>query len=137
MKAVDIIVEMRDEYLFIEIKNFKFSDSYNTSVCIDKKDSSKNQEIFNNLKNGLKYKYRDSFLYRYAENKVDKPIQYLCGINFENPLAVKMSDFLRREIPLERPSTRWKKKIVHSCHVLNMAQWNKVFPQWSVSKYSA
>lgn len=61
LKAVDIIAEFEDYYIFVEIKDY-----------------TQNQFKYKKLKNYLKYKFRDTFLYRYAENKVDKPIRYLC-----------------------------------------------------------
>ena len=54
MKAVDIIVELENDYLFIEVKDFYSPDDY------------KNGDCFNHLRNVLKYKYRDTFLYRWA-----------------------------------------------------------------------
>ena len=53
MLAVDIIVELDDAYLFIEIKSF-----YNPKT---------NEQIepnFKEKKNDLKYKYRDTWIYR-------------------------------------------------------------------------
>jgi hypothetical protein len=46
-----------------------------------------------------------------------------------------MQKFLKQELPVGKPSGRWKKTIVQSCHVLNAMKWNKVFPKWPVTKY--
>ena len=53
MKAVDFIVERPDEFLFIEVKNIPEFDG-----------------------RGLGQKFRDSFLYEWADGRADKPIIY-------------------------------------------------------------
>ena len=86
------------------------------------------------LKNYLKYKFRDSYLYRYAEDKVNKPVHYLCLINFDNALNVALNKNLKRELPVGKVTARWNKKLCESCQVLNQAEWNKAFPKWPVIK---
>ena len=78
MKAVDIIVELENDYLFIEVKDFYSPDDYEKGDC------------FNHLRNVLKYKYRDTFLYRWAERKIDKPVRYICLLALENALSVAL-----------------------------------------------
>jgi hypothetical protein len=134
MKAVDIIVELQDAYLFIEIKNYDDPVDYDTRIFVDVNELDNKQEHFNFLKNNLKYKYRDSCLYRYAEDKVDKPIHYLCLVNFENALNLALQKALKRELPVGIVSKRWKREIAVSCHVLNLGKWNKLFPKWPVVK---
>jgi hypothetical protein len=78
----------------------------------------------------LKYKYRDTYLYRHAEEKVDKPIHYICLINLDNAQNSIMQKNLRRELPVGIASIRWKHGIVSSCQVLDAKKWNAVFPNW-------
>jgi len=137
MKAVDLIVEMKEIYLFIEIKNYNDPGIYDIPISIDRENPKKKRDHFNQLKDYLKYKFRDTYLYRYAEDKVDKPILYLCIINFDNTLNSEMCKFLRYELPVGKPTERWKREIVQNCHVLNIAAWNKRYPKWPVSRYSA
>ena len=134
MKAVDIIVEFMDSYLFIEIKNYDDPADYDMKSSVDKTEQDEKQKHFNWLKNYLKYKYRDSFLYRSAEEKTDKPVHYFCLLNFENALNIIMQKNLKQELPVGKPSKRWKKTIADSCHVLNIAKWNDVFPNWPITK---
>jgi hypothetical protein len=94
MKAVDLIVELEDDYLFVEVKDFHEPEEY------------QDRNFFNHLRDVLKYKYRDSFLYRWAEQKTDKPI------------AIK----------------RWQQAIAKNCAVLNVERWNRNFPKWPVSR---
>jgi len=69
MKAVDILVELKDAYLFIEIKQYDDIDEFNTLLAADEEEQKKRRDGFKWLKNYLKYKYRDTFLYRYAEER--------------------------------------------------------------------
>jgi hypothetical protein len=130
MKAVDIIVEFQSEYLFLEIKNYDDPIDFDTRIHLDDNELNSKQQKFNWLKNYLKYKYRDSCLFRYAEDKVDKPIHYFCLVNFENALNSILQKALKRELPVGMVSKRWKREIAASCHVLNLDKWNKRFPKW-------
>lgn len=133
MKAVDVLVELADAYLFVEIKNFDDPKAYDTGTFTDEDDLKKRRDGFKWLKNYLKYKYRDSYLYRHAEEKVDKPIHYICLLNFDNALNATMSKALKKELPIGRASTRWKRELVHSCQVMNLKKWNQSFPKWPAS----
>ncbi len=120
MKAVDIIVELEETYLFIEVKNFHDPASYHDS------------ESFNYLRESLKYKYRDTYLYRLAEKKLDKPVRYLCLLTLENPLISRMNKEMRIQLPVGMPVARWKDTLVDTCAVLNVERWNHNFPKWPV-----
>jgi len=134
MKAVDIVVEIKEAYLFIEIKNYDDPADFDIKTFIDQNDLDSKQKHFTWLKNYLKYKYRDTFLYRFAEEKIDKPVHYLCLLNFENALNASMQKFLKQELPVGKPTRRWKRTIADSCQVLSMSKWNEVFPNWPVVK---
>ncbi len=136
MKAVDIVVELKEAYLYIEIKDFFDPNSYDTKSSKDE-DLEKKQDNFKWLKNYLKYKYRDSYLYRHAEQKVDKTIHYICLLTFENALNTTMQKVLRKELPVGKASQRWKQELVNSCQVVNVERWNQQFPKWPVTKTAA
>lgn len=85
------------------------------------------------LKDYLKYKFRDTYLYRHAEERVEKPIHYLCLIIFDNALNIAINKSLTTELPIGKPTPRWEKKLCESCQVLNERTWNRVFPKWQVS----
>ena len=97
-------------------------------------DDYKNGDCFNHLRNVLKYKYRDTFLYRWAERKIDKPVRYICLLALENALISRMNKEIRIQLPLSRPVERWERSIVDSCVVLNEERWNHNFPKWPVSR---
>ena len=88
MKAVDLIVELEADYLFVEVKNFYLPDEYQDG------------NHFNHLRDVLKHKYRDSFLYRWAEKKTDKPIHYLCLLTLDNALISRMNKELKLQLPI-------------------------------------
>jgi hypothetical protein len=132
MKAVDILVELADAYLFIEIKNFEDAQAYDERKFSDDDDSKKKHDNFKWLKNYLKYKYRDSYLFRHAEEMVDKPIHYICLLNFDNALNSIMEKKLKQELPIGKASRRWRRELVASCQVVNLEKWNRNFPKWPV-----
>jgi hypothetical protein len=122
MKAVDFIVEYKDRYYFIEIK-----DPGMPGVYAEENDLAK-------LISDLTIKYRDTFMYRWAERKLDKPVYYLCFIELENALILNISRNLKRRLPIDKPSTHWKRPIVKECLVSNIAIWNQTFPDMKVTR---
>ena len=134
MKAVDILVELDTAYLFIEIKDFDDPKAYNINLTTGDEEIKDIRDHFKWLKNYLKYKYRDSYLYRHAEKKVDKPIHYICLLSFDNALNNTMQKALKKELPTGKVSPRWQTNLVESCQVLNIDRWNQNFPKWPAHK---
>ena len=138
LKAVDIVAEFHDHYLFVEVKDFHNPETYEINPAEMESheiDSSINDlQGFARLKEVLKYKYRDSYLYRHAEDKVDKPIEYICLLNLRNSLKRRMQKALTIELPVGKISPTWQRSIVQSCIVVNIDKWNENFKQWPVSK---
>jgi hypothetical protein len=79
MKGVDIVAEFAEAYVYVEMKDYDDYSMYDVNIA-DLTDEEKRyrQDSFRWLKNYLKYKFRDSYLYRHAEGKVEKPIHYIC-----------------------------------------------------------
>jgi len=130
MKRVDIVAEFESDYVYIELKDYDDPSVHNVIGAVT-------NVQFNWLKNYLIYKFRDSYLYRHAEHKVDKPIRYICLITFDNALNSRMQKSLKQELPMGKASPRWVKSLVASCHVVNVDKWNKNFPKWPVTRVSA
>jgi hypothetical protein len=124
LKAVDLLVELDDNYLFIEVKDFFEPEQY------------KQKEPFNYLREVLKAKYKDSWIYRWAENKIDKPIHYLCLMILENSLNTRLTKELRSQIPTKIPTSRWNNEIATNAIVLNLETWNRNFPKWPLTRVS-
>jgi hypothetical protein len=134
MKAVDIVAEFNEAYVFIEMKDFDDPVIYDTLSADTDELMKEKRDHFKCLKNYLKYKCRDTFLFRYAEQKVDKPIHYICLLTFDNALNTAMQKALRQELPVGLASTRWKQDIVKSCQVVNITKWNENFPKWPANR---
>lgn len=134
MKAVDIVAEFNDAYVFVEMKDFHDPASYNETLAGDDEDGEVKRKNFKWLKNYLKYKYRDSYIFRHAEGKADKPIHYICLLTFDNALNTRFQKALQRELPIGKASKRWRQEIATSCQVVNLDRWNRNFPKWPVSR---
>lgn len=136
MKAVDVIAEFEEAYVFVEIKDYSDQDpdSYNPRLTGTEEEAKERRARLKWLKNYLKYKYRDSFLFRHAEAKVDKPIHYICLMTFENGLNNFLAKQLRPELPIGRANRRWTNNLAQSCHVMNVATWNRNYPKWPLKK---
>lgn len=130
MKAIDFIVELNNAYLFIEIKD---PSNPKSGGCNLQKDKEK-------LTNGemlkcLQLKFRDTFIYRWAEEKLDKPIYFLALITLEQPLLISFNEKLKTALPSSQANS-WQKPLVKSCQVLNLEFWNRNFPKWQVRRLS-
>lgn len=134
MKAVDIVAEFSDAYIFVEMKDLHDPDSYNEMLADGEEDGKTKRANFKWLKNYLKYKYRDTYIFRHAEDKADKPIHYICLLTFDNALNTRLQKSLKQELPVGKASKRWRREIASSCHVLNVDRWNSNFPKWPVTR---
>ena len=98
MKAVDFIVETKDRIIFIEIKDPPPTGK-NTAKFIEELQSGRLDET-------LKYKYRDSFLYEWASEKINKPVYYYVIIALDklDPASLLFrTDELKRKPPFLLP----------------------------------
>lgn len=133
MKGVDIVAEFIDAYVYIEIKDYDDPSIFDIPTATSEEEKKEKQGHFRWLKNYLKYKYRDSYLYRYAEHKVEKPIHYICLITFDNALNNRLQKALKPELPIGKAGRRWMQNIAQSCQVVNIDRWNHNFPKWKVT----
>ncbi len=136
MKGVDVVAEFEQAYLFIELKDYDDPTLYDIINASTDDEKKSRQGYFKWLKNYLKYKYRDSYLYRHAEQKVEKPVHYICLLNFDNALNSLMQKNLKRELPVGKASRRWLRVLATSCQVVNVDKWNENFPKWPVRRLS-
>lgn len=82
----------------------------------------------NYLRNNLVRKFRDTFLYRYCENKLDKPIFYICLMNFDDAMLMAFRKELRLQIPEgNKRQGRWEKCLLDKGHLIlvNEDSWNR------------
>lgn len=129
MKAVDFWVEFKDKYVFVEVKDPPVSPGSSRSSRYDA------QPDYNDLLKGLVGKFRDSFLYHWAEKKKEKPISYFCLINLDSAQTLKLLNDLKRQLPENGPANvRWKRTLVRGCGVSNISDWNAAFPEWKITR---
>lgn len=122
MKAVDFVVEYLDHYLFIEIKDPSDPARYGSER--DKAELLKN----------LATKFRDTFIYRWAEDKLDKPVRYQCLVELDNAQTLYLMDQLKHLLPVSKAPSRWRKPLASFCAVSNTATWNKTFTNVQVTR---
>lgn len=111
LKAVDIIATFPQEALFIEVKDFTQSNF-----------SEKEEKVIADLAQ----KYRDTWLYRYGENQLNKPIRYICFIEGIDPkLLPQLEKRVAQQISTGMPQ-RWQQAILEFSRfsVVNLAKWN-------------
>ena len=135
MKAVDFIVEEADRVSFIEFKDpdHPRASHEDRMEFIDEFESGR-------LDEELKYKYRDSFLYRWASSDIDKPIHYWVLVAIDGLTDAELdahTNNLKRKLPLSGPrSGEWKRRIAEDCMVFNIRTWNRHLPRFPVSRIS-
>lgn len=130
MKAVDFVVEFPEAWLFVEVK-----DPSNPRAHIQATNGFREGATSGKLCRDIVRKFRDSFIYRWAEENTEKPIHFIFLITIEEALLNSFQDELRRDLPLTGP-LRWSRQIVESCHALSIEAWNRNFSKWPVRRLS-
>ena len=134
MKAVDFVVKLPDRYLFIEFKDPQ-----------DPKSRPANSQDFLDdfrkarIDTDLIYKYRDSFLHEWASGRAERDITYLVLIAVDSLTTAELdirTKALEGKLPVGTPDG-WGRPMVNSCAVLNIANWNRNFPNLVVKRMSA
>ena len=133
LKAVDVMVEMPGEYLFIEIKTFDdLTDFYKQNKNYNADDAKKW------LIRNLSRKYRETFLYRYCERKLNKSISYICLLSFDKNLISHCRKALGRAIPVGKGNRlRWHRVLLETdrLFVVDQAAWNRNLTHWGTCAY--
>ena len=139
MKKVDLIAEFeggnKNYDVYVEIKDL-------TTKELPEKGAEAGSEGHENYKYYLKtlrYKYRDTYPYRYAEDKVRKPVFYICLLSL-SPKSGSLPCYKFGK-KLVRPSSYGakarmgvEKKIVDSCIVVDERLWKKSWPSWKLER---
>lgn len=132
MKAVDFVVKTSAALLLIEVKDP--DDPSATQV--------KRQEFLERVNNGCLdtsfcYKFRDSFLYLWAENELIPPIIYvvlLSAKGLDKALLLSAAERLKTKLPIGLSAKSWVRQIASSCVVVNLEIWQSVFPDFPVTR---
>ena len=133
MHRVDFIVELENSILFVEIKD---------PECPNCTEESK-QKFYTKIQNGKIYdtfasKFIDTFLYRWAEEELTKPIHYISLVTgLDEAQTLNFAEQIEKKLPpLGKNVPRWKKKLFNSCLVFNFETWNAINEQWPVIRVS-
>jgi hypothetical protein len=138
MRAVDLVVELPNDTLFIEVKDFHAPDDYNFMVAVTDDEQGQRRARLNHLRGVLVHKFRDTWLYRWSERAAgtaDKPVRYLCVLSLDNGLLGTVGKELKQALPAASAGPRWQRELAMACVVLNPQRWNSVFPAWPLNRY--
>lgn len=127
MQAVDVMAEFPDFQLWIEIKEFQPSEIEAMKKEGDQQKKGNNVHNKAHLTKNLKHKFRDTFLYRFCENKLDTKIVYVCLTNFDDALNGFYRKELQKQIPTGRSLKRWSKQLLDKSllMVVNIDSWKR------------
>lgn len=138
MKAVDLVVELPTDTLFIEVKDFHAPDDYDFKSAVTEDQRNNRRRSLNHLRDVLVKKFRDTWQYRWSERAVgspDKPVRYLCVLTLDNGLLGVVNKELSQVLPKGRAGPRWQREAAQACVVVNPERWNSAFPAWPLSRY--
>ena len=122
MKAVDFIVELQERILFVEVK-----DPENPNARPPARRRFIQELQSGALENQFTHKFRDSFLYEWASDRLAKPVHYVVLVALRSLTSVELltrTDALRRVLPAGGLPPCWKRPIAGGCAVVNLATWS-------------
>ena len=148
MKAVDFIVEFANYFLFVEVKDPELPPALALKAAAHVVEARK-QAITDftrkfqsgNLRNELVTKFRDTFIYRWAENRLEKPIHYFVLLELPSVDKTFLGPELQRlrgGIPYSSPGLpckRWTNSIAGECQLLDIESWNRNL-KWPIERLS-
>jgi hypothetical protein len=133
MKAVDFVVELPDRILFVEVK-----DPENPAATCASRAEFIRRFQSGEIDRDLALKYRDSFLYEWAANRLAKPVHYVVLVaiaTMDAAMLLTRSDALKGQLPFDGPSNgAWTRRIAAQCIVLNIDAWNRHLPSFPVKR---
>lgn len=135
LKAVDVMVEFPKEYLFVEIKTYDDLKDFKVRGATYDANEARTYLI-----RTLSRKYRETYLYRFCERKLDKPLYYICLMNLDSALKSYCRKELAKHIPVGKANRkRWHKMILDKDHlfVLDEEAWNRNenISRWGTCKF--
>ncbi len=135
LKAVDVMVEFPDEYVFVEIKTYDDLDDFRKRAPRYDGNTARKYLITT-----LSRKYRETYLYRLCEGKMDKPVNYICLLNLDDALKGFCRKELAKRIPVGKANNkRWHRMLLDKCRlfVLDEAAWNRNvnITRWGTCKF--
>lgn len=139
MKAVDFIVELADRYLLVEVKD-PFA-TLTDPAAVPDADKARRKFLAKLQSDELAFelsgKYRDTFLYRWAEDKLDKDVYYVILLEIPSLGPAEYLAFterLKQLLPSVGVPSSWTRKLVQGVAVLGTTQWNALATYGSVKR---
>lgn len=131
MHRVDFVVELEEAILFVEVK-----DPGNPRAQAEGLEKFYGELEDGTLGDTFAAKFIDTFLYRWAEELLHKPVHYISLVTFEDgELSPNLSDEIEKKLPpMGKVMPRWKRQLVGNCQVFNIDQWNDNFPKWPAAR---
>lgn len=131
MHRVDFVVELAEAILFVEVK-----DPGNPKAQAKGLEKFYRELTDGALGDTFASKFIDTFLYRWAEDRLHKPVHYISLVTFEDSeLLPNFSDEIARKIPpMGKSVPRWKRQLAENCQVFNVELWNQSFPKWPATR---
>lgn len=130
MPRVDFVVELENAILFVEVKDPSHPLAQELNI-----QKFHQKLIEGKLAKSFADKYVSTFIYRWAEEKVDKPIHYISLVTLDEELLGNLTDEIKALLPpMNHATPRWKKQFVSNCQVFNIDSWNENFPKWPVTR---
>lgn len=127
MHRVDFVVELEEAILFVEVK-----DPGNPKAQAEGLAKFHGELQDGTLSDTFAAKFIDTFLYRWAEECLQKPVHYISLVTLEDSeLMPNFSDEVAKKLPpMGRAVPRWKRQLFKNCQVFNIELWNQSFPKW-------
>ena len=131
MHRVDFVVEVEDAILFVEVK-----DPGNPKAQAEGLAKFHGELQDGTLGDTFAAKFIDTFLYRWAEECLHKPVHYISLVTLEDSeLLPSFSDEIAKKLPpMGKSVPRWKRQLVENCQVFNIELWNQEFPKWPAAR---
>jgi len=133
MKAVDFVVE-HDEYtLYVEVK-----DPDNTEAPEERRNKYAASLQEPKFVKSLTTKFRDTFVYRWAMQRLDKPVKFIVVLelsSLDDALYQTLSQQLQNQLPAQNPlPSTWTKPVATTALIMNVATWNRATPFGTISR---
>lgn len=131
MHRVDFVVELEEAILFVEVK-----DPGNPRAQAEGLAKFHGELQDGTLSETFAAKFIDTFLYRWAEECLHKPVHYVSLVTLEDSeLLPNFSDEIARKLPpMGKAVPRWKRQLAENCQVFNIDLWNVSFPKWPAAR---
>lgn len=139
MKAVDLVAELPNEYLYIELKDYTnhnamlFRCPYQSKKSKVQCDKADEYSQLRKICADIRSKFYETLLYWYAENRIDKPISCIAMAKMDSAMLYRLNEQLKSQIPIGIPkgvvALRWEKELFRNLVVVNPKRWNELFAE--------